>query len=646
MALRRRPLGLVLALPALTVPMVAEPAAAVQAPPTRTLPSGLDVYVPYQAQTICDPVARPGVLAFARLMTSHYGMGSTGLIGRTCSSGPSEHYDGRAWDWMLNVDNPSQEAVAQSVLAWLTAPDRNGVKGAMARRFGIMYIIHNKKMWRSYATERGWAPYYGSSPHTDHIHFSFNYDGAAGRTSWWTGVPTRSYLTSLPRAGSTLPTTPPATPTTPTTPVPATPVVLSPGMRSEAVRQLQVRLGNLPTTGYFGDQTKARVIAYQAFVGLPRTGTADLRTQEILAARGWRSVTVAYPTLKPGTTSGAVKTLQTKLGSLPTTGYYGSLTQARVTAYQKFVGLPQTGVADPVTQARLWVRGWTRTAAAPATPASPAPTYPTLRLGMTSAAVKTLQAKLGSLPTTGYYGTMTRARVTAYQKFAGLSQTGVADSRTQQTLFARGWSGAASTARTVALTSPSHTDSLDTTTLPAVTTADLRTTTSGRGPLMTTYASTSSRTSAGVASVDIGTSYTAYKSLTLATGSRGAAVRVLQRALGGLAVDGVFGAVTRDKVVSLQRSLALPQTGVVTPEVWDVLEARDFPFVADRSTVLRAGDTGPQVVAVQRLLGVRQTGVFDLATREAVKTAQARAGLASTGVVASRTWSLFDRLSA
>jgi peptidoglycan hydrolase-like protein with peptidoglycan-binding domain len=163
---------------------------------------------------------------------------------------------------------------------------------------------------------------------------------------------------------------------------------------------------------------------------------------------------------------------------------------------------------------------------------------------------------------------------------------------------------------------------------------------------MTTYASTSSRTSAGVASVDIGTSYTAYKSLTLATGSRGAAVRVLQRALGGLAVDGVFGAVTRDKVASLQRSLALPQTGVVTPEVWDVLEARDFPFVADRSTVLRAGDTGPQVVAVQRLLGVRQTGVFDLATREAVKTAQARAGLASTGVVASRTWSLFDRLSA
>jgi peptidoglycan hydrolase-like protein with peptidoglycan-binding domain len=170
--------------------------------------------------------------------------------------------------------------------------------------------------------------------------------------------------------------------------------------------------------------------------------------------------------------------------------------------------------------------------------------------------------------------------------------------------------------------------------------------TTGEDPDMTTYATPSPRPSPGVASVDVRTSYTAYKSLTIAMGSRGAAVRVLQRALGGLAVDGVFGSVTRDKVVALQRSLALPQTGVVTGELWDVLEARDFPFVADRSTVLRAGDTGPQVVAVQRLLGVRETGVFDLATREAVKRAQARAGLASTGVVASRTWSLFDRLSA
>ncbi|MEO7448553.1 MAG: peptidoglycan-binding domain-containing protein, partial [Humibacillus sp.] len=89
-----------------------------------------------------------------------------------------------------------------------------------------------------------------------------------------------------------------------------------------------------------------------------------------------------------------------------------------------------------------------------------------------------------------------------------------------------------------------------------------------------------------------------------------------------------------------------PVTGIVTPEVWDALEARDYPFATSRSTVLREGDAGPQVIAVQRLLGVRVTGVFDRVTRDAVKAAQSGAGLASTGVVASRTWSLFDRLSA
>lgn len=52
------------------------------------------------------------------------------------------------------------------------------------------------------------------------------------------------------------------------------------------------------------------------------------------------------------------------------------------------------------------------------------------------------------------------------------------------------------------------------------------------------------------------------------------------------------------------------------------------------------------VHAVQRLLGVPETGCYDLTTREAVTAVQARAGLASTGVDASRTWSLYDRLSA
>lgn len=152
--------------------------------------------------------------------------------------------------------------------------------------------------------------------------------------------------------------------------------------------------------------------------------------------------------------------------------------------------------------------------------------------------------------------------------------------------------------------------------------------------------------SRAVATISTATSYTPYKDVVLAMGSRGAAVRTLQRALGGIAVDGVFGSVTRDRVIGQQRSLTLPETGVVTPDLWDVLEAREFPFVGQRTTVLRLGDRGPQVAAVQRVLRVRVTGCFDERTRDAVKEAQAKAGLASTGVVASRTWSLLDRLSA
>lgn len=558
-------------------------------PPTKTLPSALDVYVPYQGQTVCDPVARPGALAFAKLMSSHYGMGGTSLIGRTCTSQTSEHYDGRAWDWMLDVDDPEEGAVARSVLAWLTKADSRGVPGAMARRFGIMYIIYDHKMWRAYAPERGWAPYYGSNPHTDHIHFSFNYNGAAARTSWWTGVAATTVLTSLPPAGTVVT-------------VPTTPTVLSYGMRSEAVRQLQVRLGNLPTTGYFGDLTKARVIEYQRFAGLPATGVADLRTQEILVRRGWRTVAAAFPTLWPGTTSTAVKTLQTKLGSLPTTGFYGSMTKARVAEYQRYAGLPVTGTADPTTQYRLWVRGWTggTTTTTPTTTT----TYPTLSYGMTSEAVRRLQARLGSLPTTGYFGSMTKARVIEYQRFVGLSATGIADSRTQQLLYTRGWT------------------------------------------TVSTVSNASFTSTPGVSTVSTTTAFTTYKDTVLGLGTRGAAVRVLQRALGGLAVDGVFDAITRDKVVALQRSAGLAQTGIADGDVWDVLEARHNPFAGERTTVLRPGDSGPRVSAVQRLLHVPETGVYDEPTRQAVKAAQHRAGLASTGVVASRTWSLFDTLSA
>lgn len=44
---------------------------------------------------------------------------------------------------------------------------------ANAERLGITYIIWSRRIWDS-RNGRGWEPYHGSSPHTDHVHISFH----------------------------------------------------------------------------------------------------------------------------------------------------------------------------------------------------------------------------------------------------------------------------------------------------------------------------------------------------------------------------------------------------------------------------------------------------------------------------------------
>jgi hypothetical protein len=166
---------------ALTVALAPAAQAAIPSPPSKALPAALDARPPYEPQVSCDPRSKPGVAAFAALMTARYKTGAKGDY-RSCQGDTSEHYESRALDWMLNVNNPTQKAIANSVTAWLSANN-----GAMARRFGINYMIWNKRIWGVYAPTQGWAPYTGSVPHTDHVHFSFSWDGAMKRTSWWTG---------------------------------------------------------------------------------------------------------------------------------------------------------------------------------------------------------------------------------------------------------------------------------------------------------------------------------------------------------------------------------------------------------------------------------------------------------------------------
>lgn len=168
----------------------------------------------YEGQSKCSPYAKPGVVSFQRLVLAAYPGTGAGSISRDCSvGGTSEHKEGRAWDWGVNVANASQRAAADDLLAWLAAEDAYGNRAAMGRRLGVMYAIWNKRIWfpgsgwRTYCVDRNGAcrdPEDGDvrHPHTDHVHFSFTWDGARKRTTYWN--PARTYAaaaTASPSGG-------------------------------------------------------------------------------------------------------------------------------------------------------------------------------------------------------------------------------------------------------------------------------------------------------------------------------------------------------------------------------------------------------------------------------------------------------------
>jgi peptidoglycan hydrolase-like protein with peptidoglycan-binding domain len=535
-----RALG-VITIPALTIPMTLAgnaDAVTLPKPPSKALPSALDVASPYEPQRLCDPVAKPGVLAFAALMTSYYHVGNTGGITRNCNSGLTEHSEGRAWDWMLSVNDPTQKAIADSVTAWLSAPDAQGRPGAMARRFGIMYIIWNRRIWGTYAPQRGWAPYNGAVPHTDHIHFSFSWDGAYQRTSWWTG----KALTTIdfgPSASS--PTTTPQAPSSVYS-------ILMEGASGSDVALAQKAIGTT-ADGDFGPQTEAALRAWQTAHGVPLTGVLDAPT-------------------------------------------WAEMVRLKLVPSRTVAGTQPTPTPVPAPAPKPAPAPAPKPAPAPApkpvtTPAGSLAAYAktTLRRGSTGAAVAALQKALG-ITADGAFGPVTEAAVRTFQSRQHLPATGVVGPTT--------W--AALGGQAAAPTTP-------------------------KAPSVATSTTTTP---------------------TLQAGSRGEAVKTLQRALGGVLVDGVFGPKTVQAVQAFQRSVHLTPTGVADTAVWQALDVRDHPLRAEYSTVLRLGAQGPAVVVLQKALGLPADGAFGPVTQAAVKALQARAKLAQTGVVATLTWQAIE----
>lgn len=196
--MNRRPAAIVAVATAVAL-LWAGPSPAAQAknppPPASLATTTIDAHLGYMPQSTCTPAAKPGTKALLKALIATWGGGSSG-ISRACSVGAtSEHKEGRALDWHMDVKSASQRKRVSQALAWLTANN-----GEVAYRLGVMYIIWNQHIWSLYYQGLGWRKMADrgsyTANHKNHVHISLSWDGAMKQTSWWTGVPVTSPLNS------------------------------------------------------------------------------------------------------------------------------------------------------------------------------------------------------------------------------------------------------------------------------------------------------------------------------------------------------------------------------------------------------------------------------------------------------------------
>ena len=313
------------------------------------LPKDVDEAAVFQRNVICDPVAKPGVIAVANLLGQAYDRpGYT--LSRSCIDLRSEHYDGRAVDWQLNAYDPMERRIGDAAATWLTDND-----GEVARRLGIQSIIWNNRAW--HASDGTWKNYVGQSQHTDHIHISLTWDGANMRTSWWTGVAlTAEAVDYGPCAvvGGAYAAVPQAPRTEPCDLTQFWPsdtgyATLRPGGQGAGFGLVEPLLDG-PHTGQFDAATREALLVWQDEQGIPQTGVLDQLTYA--AALGWElpelpeaALAVAHPdyavteftahkraVVTEGDTGEHVKALQVALG-VDDDGIFGPLTAEALTEF-------------------------------------------------------------------------------------------------------------------------------------------------------------------------------------------------------------------------------------------------------------------------------------------------------------------------
>ncbi|HEX7609790.1 MAG TPA: peptidoglycan-binding protein [Solirubrobacteraceae bacterium] len=158
-------------------------------------------------------------------------------------------------------------------------------------------------------------------------------------------------------------------------------------------------------------------------------------------------------------------------------------------------------------------------------------------------------------------------------------------------------------------------------------------------------------------------------SIVLTSGSEGRQVQLLQAALGGIQVDGVYGPETEEAVRTFQAAKGLTVDGIAGPQTTAALRGGSTAFASNVSNVLpesssgsgssakvataakahgteaASGESGEKgagdpVARLQNALHLSADGNFGPETEAAVRRLQARHGLTVDGVVGPETWAI------
>ncbi|MFI2477937.1 glucosaminidase domain-containing protein [Nocardia xishanensis] len=212
--------------------------------------------------TGCAGRAQPG----ARAMAAQWRRLTGRKAGTYNCRGTSLHGEGRSIDLYALVSDPVERAQAESYIKWM---QDNAVE------LQVAYIIWNRQQWNWQLRHKGWRPYGGSSPHTNHIHVDLSVEGARTPSSLFDGP-----VPGLRSGVGPVPSRPPA-PTPARSGAPATSPALSSPPRS-APAQAPAR--NLPAhVVEFVRRYRPHAIASQTRTNIPWLVTLG----QAAVASGW-----------------------------------------------------------------------------------------------------------------------------------------------------------------------------------------------------------------------------------------------------------------------------------------------------------------------------------------------------------------------